>query len=135
MRSLFSGEPAAVLRYGTPILLAGMALTAVSSLCDTPGLITAVFAVGLGATAGALRNWRSERGLWMLAFLLLVLNCVIYGLMLIGQFGDLIRGVAQPELGVSIDVAFATLLLSASIRFVVRVGRSNFELSRGLHDT
>ncbi len=106
-----------------------MLLGFVSVWFGLPGVITAVFAITLGAAGGSLIRWRHDRGLWMLAGLFLLLFVGIYGLTLYGRGRDIVRGAAQPEIGLAIDFSLGTLLLSSTVRFLWRVAKYNWTLS------
>ena len=51
-------------------------------------------------------NWRTERGLWMLAVFFLMVNCAIYALIFEGLMEDRLRGaqVAAADLDIYIDL-------------------------------
>ena len=70
----------------------------------------------------------------MLAALFLLIFGAIHGLFFFAEFGDLLRNAAQPPLDVVIDFAVASLVLSAIIRFLYRVGRFNWSISRKQSD-
>jgi hypothetical protein len=125
-RSLVRGEPEVVLSWAAPLILLGMLFGVAAARFQQPGVITAVFATCLGASGGALRDWRQERGLWMLASLFLVINVAVYGLLNFGQAHDLMRGVPWGEFGLTIDVAIGTMLLASNVRFLWRVAKGNW---------
>ena len=130
MRSLLRGEPDTVFRCAGRFILAGMFLWFASSRLEIPGAISAVFSIGLGAAGGMMRGWRTESGLWMLAGLFLCIDCGIYGLMLYGKVADFVRGAPVVGVGLVVDVGIATSLLSSTIRFLWRVARYNWTLTK-----
>ncbi len=129
MWALIRGEPDVVIRWAGQLILFGMLLAFLSVQLDWPGVITAVFAIGLGAAGGSLVHWRDERGLWMLAGVFLLIYTAIYALSAFGQVGDIIRGARQPEISLVIDFSVGTMLLSATLRFLWRVARENWTFS------
>ena len=131
MTSLLRGEPDTVIRWAGPLILAGMILGVASARLEIPGIISAGFCVGLGAAGGSLVAWRTDRGLWMLAGLFLLVYCAIYGLMMYGKVTDLMRGPPGGGIGLIVDLAVATSLLSGTIRLLWRVTRYNWALSVG----
>ena len=134
MWSLMRGEPAFVVRFAAPLILLGMLMGFVCANLELPGVITSVYAIALGASGGSLVRWQTDRGLWMLAGVFLLLFISIYGLIIIGQVSDLLRGAPQPDVGLVLDFTIATVLLCANLRFLFRVARFNWALSQQPHD-
>lgn len=130
MWSLIRGEPDVVIRWAGPLILVGMLLGFASARLECPGVITAMFAIGLGACGGSLVHWRHEHGLWMLAGLFLLVHCAIYGLFIYGQVRDIFRGAPQLDVGLMIDFGIGTMLLSGTLRFLWRVTKYNRTFSR-----
>jgi hypothetical protein len=129
MGSILRGEPESVVRSSGVLIVLGFLVALTAARFDFPGVISGTFLIYLGACGGSLLHWRSERGLWMLAVLFLLISAVIYGLFAYGQLRDFFRGVRQPELGLAMDFSLGTLLLSATVRFLYKVARSNWNLS------
>jgi hypothetical protein len=129
MLSFLRGEPDVIIRWGGLLLLGGMALALVSACFKIPGIISAMHFMALGAAAGTLVQWRTDRGLWMVAGLFLAIFSAIYGMFLFGQFRDMVAGV-QVGVGLAIDGGVATALLITMLRFLWRVTRYNWQLSR-----
>ena len=119
------GDPDTVVRWAGFLLLGAMLFGFLCAKLDLPGINTCWSLAALGAGGGSLVQYRRDRGLWMLAALYLLIYCGFYVLFFIEQVGDILRNAAQPPLGVGIDFTVATLLLSANIRFLYRVGRFN----------
>ena len=92
------------------------------------GSASAVMAIGLAATGGSLRSWRTERGLWMLSALFLVLNGVIYCVIEYGQLRDLFDGRHSPW-PIAIDLCIATRLLWTQFRMHLTVTALNRRLT------
>jgi hypothetical protein len=129
MASFIRGEPDAIVRWASLLILVGMNAAFLSAQLETPGLISALYAIGLGATGGSLARWRTERGLWMLAGLCFLLWSVIYGLNLFGEFQDFVRGV-RTDTGLMIDFTIATSITITNLRFLCRVAQYNWRFSR-----
>jgi hypothetical protein len=66
----------------------------------------------------------------MLAGLFFLLYGAILGLFLFGRGRDLLRGAAQPDVGLAIDGSLGMLLLSSTVRFLWRVAKCNWSFSR-----
>jgi len=133
-RSLLRGEPDVVIRWAGLFLIVGMLTWYVSSRFHSPGAISAVFAIGLGAIGGSLMKWQTERGLWMLAGFFLLIDCGLYGVMTFCNVRDMLRGVARGGVGLVLDFSVGTSLLSTTVRFLWRVARYNWTLSRESSD-
>jgi ferredoxin len=130
MNSLVRGEPDVVTCWAGPLILGGMLLGFASARFDLPGVITAMIAIGFGASGGSLVHWRYERGLWMLAGLFLLVYAAIYGLFIYGQVGDIVRGARRPAVGLMLDFSLGTMILSGTLRFLSRVAKHNWTFSR-----
>lgn len=130
MWALVRGEPETVVRWAGPMLLIGLLLGFASARLECAGVITATFAVGLGAVGGVFMHWRHDRGLCMLAVLFLLIYATCYTLMIFGQVRDIVRGARQPDLGVVTDCSLGTLLLSVTVRFLWQVAKDNWAFSR-----
>src|SRR5260221_14299657 len=123
MLSLLRGEPDVVIRSARALILAGMLLGYACARLEIPGVISAVFAVGLGASGGCLVQWRTDRGLWMLAGLFLLINSGIWTLVTCAHIFDIIRGVPQGDVGLTVDFGMGSSLLSSTLRFNWRVAK------------
>jgi hypothetical protein len=130
MWSFIRGEPDAVVRWAGPLILFGMLLGFTSARLEIPGVISAVYAVFLGASGGALAQWRTDRDLWMLAGLFLLFCGAFYGVIIYSEIDDIVCGALGPEIGLLIDFSIGTTLLSISLRFLWRVARYNWTFSR-----
>jgi hypothetical protein len=136
MWAFLRGEPAVVTRLAIPLFLSAIvgALLLAKLGNVFPGIIAVMYAGWLGGSGVLLLRWRTEPGLWMLAALLLVAGCVIYGMIVAGQVVEAIRGIARPGLGLTVDAALGTLLLSVHLRFLIRVIHQNRKISRTRDD-
>jgi hypothetical protein len=126
MWSILRGDPAAIVSWGPYLLFAGIALFGLSLLDFDHGTVTGFLAIGLGASGGAFTKWRSERGLWMLAILFLLMNAFVYFCFCFGQVRDALRGVLPDNIALTVDVSLGALLLLVQMRFLVRVARANY---------
>lgn len=87
-------------------MFAGFALIASEWLFGI-GALSAVYLIGLGAILASVTDYRSERGLWMLA--------ILYGVLFLGvalafeifSLHDAIRGAQQANWKVAVDIAIA----------------------------
>jgi hypothetical protein len=130
MRSFLQGDPAVIVGRAPLLLILGVLAFGLSRTADGHGGITAIFLFGLGVAGASLSSWRSERGLWMLAALYFVINASIYWLMIWGQLRDVIRGVRPESIALAVDMFMGTALLAIEIRFLARIAKDNFALSR-----
>ena len=135
MWQLIRGEPDTVIRLFRPLLLTAMIGGYVAAQFDLPGINSFVFMGTLGAAGGSLVQYRNERGLWMFAGLFLLFWGGIYLLITLASFWDIMRNAQQPPISLTVDFTIATILLSTNIRFLFRVARINWALSREPLDT
>jgi hypothetical protein len=131
---LLRGDPTAITTYANHLFVGGFVLTGLSLLMGGNGILTGFFLAGIGGAGLFLAEWRSDRGLWMLAGLFLIINLFVYGCFCVGQIRDAIHGVQIEGLALLIDVTLATGLLIATIRFLTRVAVENFASSRRAQD-
>lgn len=103
------------------IMLGGAVLTALATIFDCPGIIAGGMAVGLGASGGALHQWRTEPGLWRLSALFSVMFGFIGAMFLYAFLKELFRQGPAPPLGDSLDLSIAALLLWEQLRFLISV--------------
>jgi len=95
--------------------------------------ISAMMLVGIGAIASSLSSWRTERGLWMLGGLFLLLFGGAYLLLLEFSIRQALVGrVAQVV--VVIDAVAATCSLGWAWRIFWAMAYWNFHLPRGSTD-
>ncbi len=130
MRHLFRGEPDMVIRAAPWLILFGILVALVSTQLVFAPVIIALFAIGLGASGRTFEQWRTERGLWMLAVLFLLMNCGFYVLITVGQLNDILGAARAFDLMLFIDFTIGTTLLVAQIKFLKYVGRENWKISR-----
>jgi hypothetical protein len=129
MMSFFRGEPDAILPHSRSLLFGSFVVILLSGLTNGAGIITAVFALGLGASGAVFSSWRTERGLWMLAIIFFLMNSLTYAFMIVGQWRDAMNRAPADSIVLWIDLAAGTALLSVTLRFLVRVIKENFALS------
>jgi hypothetical protein len=129
MMSFLQGEPAAILAHTRSFLFGSLIAILSSRWTDGTGIITAFFALGLGASGAVFSHWRTERGLWMLAVLFFLMNAVTYMFIVWGQLQDAFRGVRAESVVLFVDFAIGTLLLTITLRFLVRIAKETFLLS------
>lgn len=128
--SIIRGEPDAVIRWARPLMITGVVLVFASVRLHFPGVIVGTFAITLGACGRSFVDWRREQGLWMLAGLFFLMFLAAYGLVIFGQLRDVVRGAPQPGILLMVEVSLGTILLSTVLRFLWRVGRFNWQLSK-----
>ena len=135
MWAFLRGDPFQVVRFCIPLLVGGMiGGFIVAHVGAGYGVITAGYAVCLGASGATLKNWRTEPGLWMLAVLSLLIFGSVEMCIILSELWDAFRGAQPVNVGVTIDVSIASLLLSVLIRFLFAVARYNFAFSRAERD-
>ena len=88
MSPLLRGDPAVVINYAPHLIVGGLVLIGLSLVLDGFGVITGIIAAGLGVAAAGLTAWRTERGLWMLAVVLLLMYTFSYVGICMGKLLD-----------------------------------------------
>ena len=130
MRSFLQGNPATIVDRVPILIIFGVVGFGLSRIANGHGGITAFFVFGLGVAGASLSSWRSERGLWMLAALYFLINATIYWLIVWAQLRDVIRGIRPESVALAVDMFMGTALLAIEIRFLARIAKNNFALSR-----
>ncbi|MEX2287125.1 MAG: hypothetical protein WD648_08555 [Planctomycetaceae bacterium] len=135
MWAFLRGDPSQVVRFCMPLLIGGLVGGfIVAHVGAGHGVITAIYAGTLGAIGATLKDWRTERGLWMLAVLFLLFFGSVEVCIILNELWDAFRGAQPHGYGLTVDVSIASLLLSVLIRFLFAVARYNFALSRAERD-
>lgn len=127
--SIVRGDPEAIQSI-LWLLTIGMAMLALAGLFDLPGILTGFFAAGFGVCAASLNDWRKERGLWMLAATYFAVYLFVYACIVIGQIRDAQWGVQPNSLALVLDFSIGTFLLTANLRFLSKVAKQNYALTR-----
>ena len=101
------------------------------------GIFTGSCLVTLGIFSFALRNWRTDRGLWMLSALLLCVYGPLYIYIQVRGIAGLLNNLGpnrnQPlaiEIAKAIDSGLAILVFGLLVRFVLTVTACNWSFSR-----
>ena len=101
-----------------------------AGVCWLLGLVvSSPMLIGLGAMSGSFDNWRTERGLWMLGLLFLLIFGGFYVIITYHQFADWIAGRAPLVGRMWIDWIIATSALTFKIRFLLGVTYWNRRIS------
>ena len=129
MKRLLRGDPEYVIRWYRLILAAALVVGLIVVQLDWPGVITCVFTAALGAAGGSFGAYRSERGLWMLAALYLLIYGGIYGIIAFAHVHDVLRNALPTPLPIIIDATVGTLILTINLQFLFAAGRINWALS------
>jgi hypothetical protein len=110
-------------------MLAGLVLIGVEWLFGT-GAISAINLIGLGAILASVTNYRSERGLWMLA---LLYGGLFLGVVLVSEYFvvfDITRGAQPATWQVAVDFAIALRCQWLIVRAMAAVVAYNRRLTR-----
>ena len=100
------------IRYGVFAFLGG-------AICWFAGLVvSSMMLAGLGAMTGCFDNWRTERGLWMLGALFLLMFGGFYVIFACFQILDWQAGRAQLRGADAVDWFVGTTTLSFMVRFL-----------------
>ncbi len=101
------------------------------------GFVTSFAILGFGEFAFMLKKWRTDRGLWMLATLFVVIYGLILACVEFSEFAQLLKpgpGAAVVQKGwaevrLACDCALALLVLSKFVRFAFSVAVRNWQLT------
>lgn len=119
-------SPAAIDRVSSYRVLA-FAACVICWLCGLP--VSTVMLGGLGAMSGSFGEWRSERGLWMLGALFLIIFGGLSFLITYHQIADWIAGRAAPRGAMAIDWIIGTSTLTYMVRLLWAVTYWNRRIS------
>jgi hypothetical protein len=118
-------------RWSAPLLFIGIAGAILCRFAPQPyGLMTSWFLMMMGALGGAFRAWRSERGLWMLAILFMLIVVPTWLMFMASHFVPSMRGTVPNPWPLDLDAAGVTLLAGQMSRILVSVAVHNARLSR-----
>jgi len=120
-----------VIRHSRWYMLAGAALLLQALLLNTPGVISGVVAVGLGACGAVFSAWRRDAGLWMLSLLFLAMLGPVYAILEYESLVEIFRG-SEDAVWLVLDCLVATFLLQIQVRFLLTVSKVNWAFSRTL---
>lgn len=132
MLAILRGDPEAITRRLPIMMLPAIIACFVSGYFGGALLLTCVHAFAFAVLAASMTEYKTEKGLWMLALFFAVFWA---GLLAIGtyfQFLDLWRG-APFEVGLAIDVFFTMLLMRLMVRFLWKTAKWNYSLSVGVN--
>lgn len=133
MWQILRGDAEAVVHWAPFLTIGGFGIAGLSIAFDDHGIITGFFLAALGVSAAGLSEWRSERGLWMLATVYLPIYGCVYSLIILSNIIDALRGVPANGPALVVDSSLGTLLLVALLRFVLKVARENYYVSNRFH--
>ena len=123
---IIAGLPEAIIPNCLLMMIAGILGCIVTAQFGGFGILTFVQVATLGVSAASLSEYRTDRGLWMFALLMLVIWGGLYALGLTMQTLDMLRGVQSP-VAILIDASLATFCTTIHLRFLWRVARYNFQ--------
>ena len=126
---LLNGNPEAVTARLPLLIVPAFAACLLSANFDLPGLLSFAQLFALSVSAASFTNYRTERGLWMLAALFFSIWTSIFFMWIFGQSRDLMRGVAPPA-SLIIDGAVALFVIRIHLKFLWTTAKFNFALSR-----
>jgi len=69
----------------------------------------------------------------MLAGLFFLINAAAYWLIVWGQLHDVVKGVRPESIAIAVDMFIGAALLAIELRFLARVAKDNFAVSRSNH--
>ncbi len=128
MLLILRGDPEAITRRLPLMMLPAILVCFASAQFGGVGILTFAHLFGFAVLAAAMTEYRTEKGLWMLALLFAVIWSAFIVLYMYGQLTDLRRGVAVNGL-LAIDVFFTMFLMRLAVRFLWKTARVNYLIS------
>jgi hypothetical protein len=106
--------------------LLGLVWIGVAVHFNLGGILTAVTAVFFMATRGSLDDYRTERGLWMLAALIALFGTAMWVMFTLGGLLPSWRGTRPTPWWLALDAAGSTILYAQTTRLAVSMGLHNW---------
>lgn len=131
MLPILRGDPEAITQRLPIVMLPAIVACLASARFGGFGLFTFVHLFGFGVLAASMSEYKTDKGLWMLALLFAAIWSGIIAMWMYGQFMDLRRGVAL-NAGIAIDVSCALFLMRLMVRFLWKSARLNYTISMGV---
>ncbi len=123
---IIAGLPESIIPNCLSLMITGILGACITAQFGGFGILTFVQVATLGVSAASLSEYQTERGLWMLALLMLVSWGGLHALGLTMQTLELLKGVQYPA-AVVIDASLATFCTTIHLRFLWRVAVYNFK--------
>ncbi len=128
-------SPAQLERRGRVYAVAGLfgliGIAIAAAFHNTPtGVLSSFAAIFLMATWGTLRGYRTERGLWMIAAMIVLFGTSMWALFVLAEFVPRLRGTIAMPWPLALDAAGCTILWSECVRVAASAGRHNLRTVR-----
>ena len=94
------------------------------------GVLTSFAAVFLMATWGTLQSYRTERGLWLIAALILLFGIPMWVLFVLADLVPRLRGTIAMPWPLALDAAGCTILWGECVRVAASAGMHNLRTVR-----
>ena len=128
MLLILLGDPEATTRRLPILMLPAVIACVITAQFGSFGILTFVHLFGFAVLAAAMREYKTDKGLWMLA---LLFATICSGLIAMGIFGlimDFRRGVVFNG-AIAIDAFFAMFLMWLMVRFLWKTAKLNYAFS------
>ncbi|MEQ1831115.1 MAG: hypothetical protein ABL921_34535 [Pirellula sp.] len=130
MLAILQGDPEAITRRLPIMMIPAIIACFVSGNLGGVGILTGAHLFGFAVLAASMTEYKTDKGLWMLALLFATIWTGLIGLWMYGQFLDLLRGIPF-QAGIAIDAFFAMFLMRLMVRFLWKTVKLNYSLSIG----
>lgn len=110
--------------------LTGLMWLGIAAHFNLGGILTAFTAVFFMATYGSLHDYRTERGLWMLAALFALFGTGMWIMFTLGGLLPSWRGTRPAPWWLALDVAGSTILYAQTTRLALSMGLHNWRTFR-----
>ena len=125
MLLILRGDPEAVTRQLPIMALPAIVACFVTAQFGGFGILTFVHLFGFAVLAASMTEYKTEKGLWMLALLFAVIWTAFILLYMYGQFLDLRRGVVA-DWSIAIDAFLTMFLMRLMVRFLSKTAKLNY---------
>jgi len=129
IRALIHGDPDWAASLMPMLMLPAFLACYLCVRFHIPGILSCFQLAAFAVSAATFTEYRTERGLWMLATLFFAIWGGVLLLWFYGQAQDWVRGVA-PDMTLIIDAAIATLIMHGHTKFLWRLIFLNLSISR-----
>jgi hypothetical protein len=130
MLAILQGDPEAITRRLPIMMLPAIIACFVSGYFGGALLLTCVHTFMFAVLAACMTEYKTDKGLWMLALFFAVFWAGFLAMGTYAQFLDWWRG-APFQVGLAIDVFFAMFLMRLMVRFLWKTAKLNYLLSVG----
>ena len=130
MRRILNGDPEAIIPLFSIMYLTGVLGCLVSVKFGGFGILTCAHLLGFGVLAASMTQYKTDKGLWMLALFLFVFYLGLMAMWMCGTFVDFRRGKGLLFNGsIAVDAFLGLSLGRLMVRFLWKTAKLNYLIS------